>query len=137
MHNKSLIDIMCATSVHEVVKRGVSRKHARLVQMQKDSGASIRTRFKKKRSNAEIAASQVARLKRQERYEEVLELYRQGQSIPTIAQALHMHHMTVRQLIAAGAFEDALSAQNSPLCSSTAISSLPGKADLPQLSCSG
>lgn len=94
------------TNVHEVVKRVVSRKHARLVQMQKDSGASIRTRFKKKRSNAEIAASQVARLKRQERYEEVLELYRQGKSIPMIAQTLHMHHMTVRKLIAAGAFPE-------------------------------
>lgn len=94
------------TNMHEVVKRVMSRKHARLVQMQKDSGATIRTRFKKKRSNAEIAASQVARLKRQERYEEVLELYRRGKSIPTIAQALHMHHMTVRKLIAAGAFPE-------------------------------
>ncbi|HEU5377981.1 MAG TPA: helix-turn-helix domain-containing protein [Ktedonobacteraceae bacterium] len=61
---------------------------------------------KKKRRNAERAASQVARLKRQERYEEVLELYRQGKRIPTIAQALHMHHMTVRKLIAAGAFPE-------------------------------
>lgn len=83
---------------------------------------------KKKRRNAEIAASQVARLKRQERYEEVLEHYRQGKSIPTIAQTLHMHHMTVRKFIAAGAFEDALSPHKSPLCSPGALSSLPGKA---------
>ena len=94
------------TNVHEVVKRVVSRKHARLVQMQKDSGATIRTRFKKKRSHAEIAASQVARFKRQERYEEVLEHYRQGKSIPTIAQTLQMHPTTVRKFIAAGAFPE-------------------------------
>lgn len=79
------------TNVHEVVKRVVSRKHARLVQMQKDSGATLRTRFKKRRSNAEIAASQVARLKRQERYGEVLEHYRQGKSVPTIVDKPALH----------------------------------------------
>ncbi|HEU5380412.1 MAG TPA: ISL3 family transposase [Ktedonobacteraceae bacterium] len=94
------------TNVHEVVKRVVSRKHARLVQMQKDSEATIRARFKKKRSNAEIAASQVARLKRQERYEEVLEYYRQGKSVPTIAQTFQMSPTTVRKFIAAGAFPE-------------------------------
>jgi transposase len=94
------------TNVHEVVKRVVSRKHARLVQMQKDSGATIRTRFKKRRSNAEIAASQVARLKRQERYEEVLEHYRQGKSVSTIAQTFQMSPTTVRKFIAAGAFPE-------------------------------
>lgn len=36
------------TNIREVVKRVVSRKHARLVQMQKDSGATIRTHAQEK-----------------------------------------------------------------------------------------
>ena len=52
-------------SMREVVQRTVSRSHATLVQRQKDFGVTIRARYKKKRSSSEIAASQVARLRRQ------------------------------------------------------------------------
>jgi transposase len=86
----------------EVVQRIVSRNHAILKQRQKEAGATIRARYKKQRSSSEIAASQVARLKRQAWYEEVMEHYRQGKSIAAIASLLQMSPTTVRRFIYAG-----------------------------------
>lgn len=65
---------------------------------------TIRARSKRKRSSSEIAASQVARLRRQAWYEEVVEFYRQGKSIAAIARELHMSPITVRKFVYAGAF---------------------------------
>lgn len=90
----------------EVVQRIVSRAHATLKQRQKDSGVTVRTRYKKKRSSSEIAASQVARLRRQAWYEEVVEHYRAGKNIATIARELHMSPITVRKFVYAGAFPE-------------------------------
>ncbi|HET8845497.1 MAG TPA: ISL3 family transposase [Ktedonobacteraceae bacterium] len=94
------------TNMREVVQRIVSRKHAALKQLQKDSGATVRVRYKKKRSSSEIAASQVARLQRQAWYEEVVEHYRQGKSIAAIAVLLQMSPTTVRKFVYAGAFPE-------------------------------
>jgi transposase len=93
-------------NVREVVQRIVSRAHATLTQRQKDSGMTIRARSRRKRSSSEIAASQVARLRRQAWYEEVVELYRQGESIAAIARELHMSPITVRKFVYAGAFPE-------------------------------
>jgi len=93
-------------NVGEVVQRIVSRAHATLKQRQKDSGVTVRAHYKKKRSSSEIAASQVARLQRQAWYEEVVEHYRQGQSIAAIARELHMSPTTVRKFVYAGAFPE-------------------------------
>lgn len=93
-------------NVREVVQRIVSRSHATLKQRQKDSGVTVRARSKKKRSSSEIAASQVARLRRQARYEEVVELYRQGKSSAAIAELLQMSPTTVRTFVYAGAYPE-------------------------------
>jgi transposase len=93
-------------NVREVVQRIVSRNHALLKQRQKNTGVTIRAHYKKKRSSSEIAASQVARLRRQAWYEEVRDLYRQGKSIAAIAQQLQMSPTTVRKFIYAGAFPE-------------------------------
>ncbi|GHO98725.1 transposase [Reticulibacter mediterranei] len=93
-------------NVREVVQRIVNRNHASLKQRQKDAGVIVRARYKKKRSSSEIAASQVARLRRQAWYEEVVELYRQGNSIAAIAQQLQMSPTTVRKFVYAGAFPE-------------------------------
>lgn len=93
-------------NVREVVQRIVSRNHAALKQRQKDAGIIVRARYKKKRSSSEIAASQVARLRHQAWYEEVVELYRQGKSIAAIAQHLRMSPTTVRKFVYAGAFPE-------------------------------
>jgi len=93
-------------NVREVVQRIVSRNHAILKQRQRDAGVIVHTRYKKKRSSSEIAASQVARLRRQAWYEEVVDLYRQGKSIAAIAQHLQMSPTTVRKFVYAGAFPE-------------------------------
>ncbi len=51
-------------------------------------------------------ASQVARLRREARYEEVVSLYQQGMPVLRIAEDLHMSRTTVRKLVAAGAFPE-------------------------------
>ncbi len=94
------------TNMREVVQRIVSRNHAALKQHQKDAGVIVRARYKKKRSSSEIAASQVARLRRQAWYEEVVEHYRQSKSIAAIAELLQMSPTTVRKFIYAGAFPE-------------------------------
>jgi Transposase len=93
-------------NVREVVQRIVSRNHALLKQRQKDTGVTIRARYKKKRSSSEIAASLVARSRRQAWYEEVVDLYRQGKSIAAIAEHLQMSPTTVRKFVYAGAFPE-------------------------------
>lgn len=93
-------------NMHEVVQRIVSRAHATLKQRQKDSGITVRARYKKKRSSSEIAASQVARLRRQAWYEEVVKHYRAGKSIAAIARELQMSPTTVRKFVYAGAFPE-------------------------------
>ena len=94
------------TNVREVGKPYCERAIATFKQRQKDSGVTVRARYKKKRSSSEIAASQVARLRRQARYEEVVEHYRQGKSIAAKLSLLQMSPTTVRKFIYAGAFPE-------------------------------
>jgi transposase len=90
----------------EVVLRVVGRTHAALKQRQATSGVQVRPRYKKQRSSSELAASQVARLRRQARYTEVVTLYQQGKSIATIVEQLHLSPTTVRKFVYAGAFPE-------------------------------
>lgn len=93
-------------NIREVVQRIVSRSHAQLQQRQKDSGALIRPRYKKQRSISERAASQVSRMHRLARYEEVMAYYQQGKGITAIAQLLQMSPKTVRKFVYAEAFPE-------------------------------
>ena len=86
--------------------RVVGRTHAALKQRQAASGVQIRPRYKKLRSSSELAASQVARLRRQARYDEVVMLYQQGKSIAAIVEQLQLSPTTVRKYVYAGAFPE-------------------------------
>jgi transposase len=90
------------TNMREVVQRIVSRNHATLKEHQKDSGVIVRARYKKKRSSSELAASQVARLRRQAWYEEVVEHYRKGKSIAAIAELLQMRSLLWQEICQQG-----------------------------------
>jgi transposase len=93
-------------NLREMVQRIVSRTHATLKQRQKASGAVIRSRYKKRRSSSEVAASQVSRMQKLARYEEVIESYQQGKGINAIAQLLQMSPKTVRKFVYAEAFPE-------------------------------
>ncbi len=93
-------------NVREAAERALKRMHAELVEQQRASGSPAVTRYKRRRSQREIAASKVARLRRQARYEEVVTLYKQGMSILGIADQLHMSRSTVRNFVYAGAFPE-------------------------------
>ncbi|MFL5692821.1 MAG: ISL3 family transposase [Ktedonobacteraceae bacterium] len=90
----------------EVVLRVLGRMHAALKQRQAASGVQLRPRYKKQRSRSELAASQVARLRRQARYTEGVTLYQQGKSIAAIVEQLHLSPTTVRKFVYAGAFPE-------------------------------
>jgi transposase len=90
----------------EVVLRVVGRTHAALKQRQTASGVQVHPHYKKQRSNSELAASHVARLRRQARYNEVVMLYQQGKSIAAIVEQLHLSPTTVRTYVYAGAFPE-------------------------------
>src|SRR5581483_7365030 len=74
----------------EALERALGRVHARLQQRQAASGVIIGPRYKKSRSSSEVAASHMARLRRQARYQEVIERYQQGKGVEKIAKELHM-----------------------------------------------
>ena len=93
-------------NLKEVVERVVGRNHAALKQRQVASGVAVSAHPKRRRSNSERATWEVARLRRQSRYEEVVVCYRQGMSIIGIAEQFHMSRTTVRILVAAGAFPE-------------------------------
>ncbi|HYU76685.1 MAG TPA: transposase, partial [Ktedonobacteraceae bacterium] len=93
-------------NLRDAVERALKRLHAELVEQHKASGLPQANRYKRRRSQTEIAASKVARLRRQARYEEVVSLYKQGMSILGIADQLHMSRSTVRNFVYAGAFPE-------------------------------
>ena len=93
-------------NLREAVERALKRLHAELLEQQKASGHPQAVRYKRRRSQTEIAASKVARLRRQARYEEVIALYKQGMSILGIADQLRMSRSTVRNFVYAGAFPE-------------------------------
>lgn len=93
-------------NLREACERALKRIHAELIEQHKASGLPAAVRYKRRRSQTEIAASKVARLRRQARYEEVVALYKQGMSILGIADQLHMSRTTVRNFVYAGAFPE-------------------------------
>ena len=93
-------------NLRDAAERALKRIHAELIEQQKASRLIQATRQKRRRSQTEIAASKVARLRRQARYEEVVALYKQGMSILGIADQLRMSRSTVRNYVYAGAFPE-------------------------------
>jgi transposase len=93
-------------NLREAVERALKRLHAELLEQQKASGLPQAVGYQRRRSQTEIAASKVARLRRQACYEEVVALYKQGVSILGIADQLRMSRSTVRNFVYAGAFPE-------------------------------
>ena len=93
-------------NLREVLERVLGRVHETLKQRQLATGLPVRPRAKRRRSKNEQMAAQMARLRREARYEDVVALYRQGVSIVRIAEDLHMSRTTVRKFVAAGAFPE-------------------------------
>ena len=83
-------------NVREAAERALKRIHADLIEQQKAAGHPLASRHTRRRSQTEIAAAKVARLRRQARYEEVVALYTQGVSVLGIADQLRMSRGTVR-----------------------------------------
>jgi transposase len=92
-------------NLREVLERVLGRAHARLKHRYDALAIPIPHR-KRQRTKNEQMASQVARLRREARYQEVVSLYQQGTPILRIATDLHMSRTTVRKLVAAGAFPE-------------------------------
>ena len=92
-------------NLREVLERLLGRVHARLKAHYDALAVPIAPR-KRQRTRHEAMASQLARLRREARYQEVVSLYQQGVSILRIADDLHMSRTTVRKLVAAGAFPE-------------------------------
>jgi len=93
-------------NVREALERVLGRGHETLKQRQLASGLPVRSRAKRRRSKHAHLACQMARLRREARYEEVLALYQQGVPVLRMAENLHMSRTTVRKLVAAGAFPE-------------------------------
>jgi transposase len=93
-------------NLREVLERVLGRVHEALKQRQLASGLLVRARRRRLRSNNEQTASQMARVRRESRYEDVVALYQQGIPVLRIAEDLHMSRTTVRKFIAAGAFPE-------------------------------
>lgn len=93
-------------NVREVLERVLGRVHESLKQRQQTSGSPVRSRTRRQRSKPEQVASQMARFRREARYQDVLALYQQGVPVLRIAEDLHMSRTTVRKFVAAGAFPE-------------------------------
>jgi transposase len=93
-------------NLREALERVLGRVHETLKQRQQASGLPVRARSRRRRSNTEQTASQMARLRREARYEDVVALYKQGIPVLRIAEDLHMSRTTVRKFVAAGAFPE-------------------------------
>src|SRR5260370_23952749 len=91
-------------NLREALERVLGRLHETLKQRQEASGLPVRPRARRRRSKHEQMASQMARLRREARYEEFIALYQQGVPVLRIAEDLHMSRTTVRKFVAAGAF---------------------------------
>src|SRR5947209_9148245 len=64
-------------NLREALERVLGRVHETLKQRQQASGLPVRARSRRRRSNNELIASQMARLRREARYEDVGGLYKQ------------------------------------------------------------
>ena len=93
-------------NLREALERLLGRVHTHLKHRYETSIGPVRPRGKHRRTKNELMASEVARLQRESRYEEVVSLYQQGTPIIRIADDLHMSRTTVRKFVAAGAFPE-------------------------------
>lgn len=93
-------------NLREVLERMLGRVHESLKARQQVTGFPIRASRRRELSKNERAASQMARLRREARYQEVIALYQQGIPVLRIAEDLHMSRTTVRKFVAAGAFPE-------------------------------
>ena len=93
-------------NLREVLERVLGRVHESLKQRQQASGPPVRTRTRRQRTKPEQVASNMARFRREARYQDVLALYQQGVPVLRIAEDLHMSRTTVRKFVAAGAFPE-------------------------------
>jgi transposase len=93
-------------NLREAVERALKRVHAGLLEKQAAQREQFAPRYKRRRSQTEIAASRVARVRRQARYAEAVSLYTQGVSILEIADQLRLSRTTVRSFVYAGAFPE-------------------------------
>jgi len=93
-------------NLREALERVLGRVHETIKQRQQASGLPVRARSKRRRSKNEQTASQMARLRREARYEDVVALYKQGVPVLRIAEDLHMSRTTVRKFVAASAFPE-------------------------------
>jgi transposase len=93
-------------NLREAAERALKRVHAELVEQQAAANLPQASRYKRRRSQTEIAAAKVARFRRQAHYEEVVALYTQGMTILGIADQLRMSRSTVRNFVYAGAFPE-------------------------------
>ena len=93
-------------NLREVLERMLGRVHESLKARQQVTGLPVRASRRRELSKNERAASQMARLRREARYQEVIALYQQGAPVLRIAEDLHMSRTTVRKFVAAGAFPE-------------------------------
>lgn len=93
-------------NLREVLERLLGRVHTQLKHRYETSIGPARPRGKQRRTTKERMAAEMARLHRESRYEEVVNLYRQGTPILRIAEQVHMSRTTVRKFVAAEAFPE-------------------------------
>jgi len=104
-------------NLQEVLERIIHRLHAKLVALQKaaqtqqgsgrtntDGGVAVEA--ERQRTRQRVIDAKVARFRRQQRYQEVVELYQAGHNILQIAQELGLSRSTVRNFVYAGAFPE-------------------------------
>ncbi len=88
------------------MERALKRLHAGLLEKQAAQHEQFTPRYKRRRSQTQITASRVARVRRQARYAEAVSFYTQGVSILEIADQLGVSRTTVRSFVYAGAFPE-------------------------------
>jgi transposase len=92
-------------NLREALERVLSRVHARLQERAVASPTPF-PRQKRERSWNEQVTSELSRQRRKTRYEEVIELYRQGTPLLQIAQQLHLSRGTIYKYVAAATFPE-------------------------------
>jgi transposase len=93
-------------NLREALERLLTRLHEELTVLPAASNELLAARPRQKRTRAEVAASTASRLRRLARYEQVVDLSRQGASIIGISRTLHISRQTVRKYVQATAFPE-------------------------------
>jgi transposase len=93
-------------NLREALERLLTRLYDGLTTLPAASNAVLAARPRQKRTRAEVAASTASRLRRLARYEQVVELSRQGASIIGISRKLHISRQTVRKYVQTATFPE-------------------------------